>query len=135
VQFGIAHPNPDGIDPTTEYMTEEAYNFHKETKLPVFSFSSQSGGYFFMRDESGNPKENMSYDNPKSREKFRLVYELREKYNCSVAQIIVSALCGNEDFLTVPIVGGLEENQIIDSLKGADLKMNQSDVFSLLKRD
>lgn len=134
LQFGIAHPNPEGIDPTTEYMTEEAYEFHKETKMPVFSFSSQSAGYFFRKDENGKPLYDKSFDNPMSREKFGLVYKMSEKYNRSVARILISALCGNKDFITIPIIGGLKEQEIIDSLSGTDLKMSQADIDALLKR-
>lgn len=135
IQFGIAHPNPDKIDPTTEYMDKEAFEFYSRNEFNLFSFSSQSGGYFFVCDAEGNPKENPYYDNPKSREKFYKAKEICEKYSCSVGAVIVSALSSNPHFKTIPIIGCMTEAQVDDSMSGLKVKMNDEDVKSLILRD
>lgn len=135
IQFGIAHPNADKIDPTTEYMDSAAFDFYKVNDFNLFSFSSQSGGYFFMQDENGNPKPNPYYDNPKSRELFYKVKEMTAKYSCSVGAVIVSALSSNPYFKTIPIIGCMTESQVDDSMSGLNLKMSDEDVKSLILRN
>lgn len=135
IQFGIAYPNPENIDPTTEYMDKKAFEFYSANEINLFSFSSQSGGYFFCTDADGKPVKNPSYDSELSRKKFDLVMEMTKKYNCSVAQVIVSALSGNKAFLTIPIIGGVTEEQIKDSMDGTMLTMEDADVKKLLLRE
>lgn len=133
IQFGIAQPNSDMIDPTTEYMTKEAYDFYKKEKMTVFSFSSQSGGYFFNLNENGQPN-NMTYDNPLSRKKLKMLNEMTKKYNCSKAALIIAALGANSDFVTIPIIGPSNTNQLRASMDGLRLKPENKDVAELLKR-
>ena len=134
IQFGIADPNPGEIDPTTEFMTKEAYEYYKKAKLNLFSFSSQSGGYFFMSDENGNPKPNPAYDSEKNRERFHKVRSLAENYGASVGAVIVSSLLNNPYFNTIPIIGGATEEQVKDSMSGLDLKMKEADVLDLTQK-
>lgn len=135
IQYGIAYPNPENIDPTTEYMHKKAFEFYSKQKLNLFSFSSQSGGYFFCTDSYGRPVKNPAYDSEMSRNKFDLVMEMTKKYSCSVAQVIVSALSSNKAFKTIPIIGGVTEMQIKDSMDGTKLVMEEADVNKLLLRE
>lgn len=134
VHFGIAFPNPDGIDPTTEFVDKAEFEFYSENDFNLFSFSSQSGGYFFMTDENGRPLQNRSYDNEKSRQKFDLVMKMAKKYNVTVAEIIIASLCANKAFTTIPIIGCADEAQIKSSMAGLSLRMEDEDVKELLKR-
>ncbi len=134
VHFGIAYPNPDGIDPTTEFVDKAEFDFYSENEFNLFSFSSQSGGYFFCTDENGRPLQNRSYDNEKSRQKFDLVMQMTEKYNCSVAEIIIASLCANKAFNTIPIIGCANEEQLKSSMAGLSVQMEDGDVKNLLKR-
>ncbi len=135
IQFGIAHPNPDKIDPTTEFMHKDAFDFYSREDLNLFSFSSQSGGYFFMCDEDGNPRANPFYDNEKSRELFYKIRAMSEKYSCSVGSVIVSALSSNPYFKTIPIIGCMTEEQVDDSMNGLKITMSEEDVKNLILRD
>lgn len=135
IQFGIAHPNADKIDPTTEFMDKDAFDFYTNAGLNLFSFSSQSGGYFFMCNEDGTPKSNPFYDNEKSREQFRKVCAMSEKYGCSASAVIVSALSSNPYFKTIPIIGCMTEAQVDDSMSGLEIRMSKDDVQSLISRD
>ena len=134
IQFGIAHPNADKIDPTTEFMSKDAFEFYKSAGLNLLSFSSQSGGYFFMQNEDGSPKENPFYNNEKSREMFCKVREMSKKYSCSVGAVIVSALSSNPYFNTIPIIGCMTESQVDDSMAGLSIKMSEEDVKALILR-
>lgn len=134
IQFGIAHPNPDKIDPTTEFMSKEAFEYYKNAGLNLLSFSSQSGGYFFMQNEDGSPKANPFYDNEKSREMFYKVKEMSKKYSCSVGAVIVSALSSNPYFNTIPIIGCMTEGQVDDSMAGLNIKMSDEDIKALIMR-
>lgn len=135
IQFGIAHPNADKIDPTTEFMDKAAFDFYANEDFNLFSFSSQSGGYFFMCNEDGTPKANPFYDSEKSREQFYKVRNMSEKYNCSAGAVIVSALSSNPYFKTIPIIGCMTEAQVDDSMSGLEIKMSEDDIKNLILRD
>ena len=133
--LGIAHPNANELNHSTEYMHKDAFDFYKNEKLNLFSFSSQSGGYFFICDEKGEPKPNPIYDNAKSREKFYKIKQISEKYGCSVGAVIVSALSSNPYFKTIPIIGCMTKEQTDDSMSGLNIKMSNEDINSLISRD
>ncbi len=135
IHFGIAHPNADKLNHSTEFMHKEAFEFYAKQDLALFSFSSQSGGYFFICDENGEPKANPLYDNAKSREQFYKVKDMCKKYDCSVGALIVSALSSNPYFNTIPIIGCMTKEQIDDSMAGLTIKMSDEDIKSLILRD
>lgn len=135
IQFGIAHPNSDKVNHSTEFMHKSAFDFYAKEDLNLFSFSSQSGGYFFVCDENGAPKANPFYDNAKSREQFFKVKAMSQKYDCSVGAIIVSALASNPYFKTIPIIGCMTSEQVDDSMSGLNIKMSDDDIKSLILRD
>ena len=134
IEFGIAQPNPGTFDPTTEYMNSEEFEFYSGADINIFSCSSQSGGYFFNINEQGKPKLNKKYSNAENEVRFEKVMQLSQKYGCSVAGIIVAALCSNPEFRTIPILGCINANQLRTSVEGTDLILEEDDVRTLLQR-
>ena len=70
-----------------------------------------------------------------SRKKLKMLNEMTKKYNCSKAALIIAALGANSDFVTIPIIGPSNTNQLRTSMDGLGLKPENKDVAELLKRD
>lgn len=134
IEFGLALPNYGAYDMTTEYMDFNAYEFYKKNKINTLSCSSQSGGYFFCNDDSGNPLFNKKFSNDRNLKMHKYIKSLCKKYDCSAASIIISALTSNQDFCTVPILGCMNAEQVKSSAGGLELRLEKDEIKKLLSR-
>lgn len=134
IQFSVAHPNPQHLDPTTEYMDKEHYAFYQEQDMSVLAFSSQAGGYFLRTDEQGRLRPNRQYDNEINQELYGVMNQMCGKYQCTMEEMATGALCSNPDFMTIPIIGCSRKEHLLASLAGADLQLSPEDARQLLER-
>lgn len=133
IRFSPAIIAPGGnADRTLVDMDGDSFKHYGEVGMPVAAYASQAKGFFSKMASVG--VEGLSV---KSRDRYlcdenlrRLDYikELSEKYCCSVAAIVCSALCSLNKPNTFPIIGGSKVEQIIDSMQGADIVLSDSEL-------
>ena len=137
IQYGIAEGIKEMGDPTLVLMNDEEYAFFKKTKMPVFAFESQSKGFYSKLDllgleELSAKKAYARFMTEKNIKRYDVIKALSEKYSVSVAEIVVATLCSNGDFQTIPIVGCKNSAHLQSSVAGAELKLTQDEVYSVL---
>lgn len=138
IQYSVAEGIKEMGDPTLVLMNDEEYKFFTDTKMPVFAFESQAKGFFSKLDTLGieevkSKKAYARFMTEKNLKRFEIIKELSVKYSVSVAEIVIAALCSNEDFQTIPIAGCKNSAHLQSSASGASLKLTQQEVDSLIK--
>lgn len=66
-------------------------------------------------------------------ERLELIKKLAKKYECSIAAVVCGALCSLSCPDVFPIIGGSRVEQIIDSMHGAHITLEQSELDNLFK--
>ena len=133
IRFSPAIIAPNGTaDRTLVDMDGESFRYYGDKKMPVAAYASQAKGFFSKMASIG--AEGLSV---KSRDRYlcdenlrRLEYikELSASYGCSVAAIVCAALCSLNRPDTFPIIGGSRVEQIIDSIRGADICLSDDEL-------
>lgn len=136
IQYSIAKPIKEVIDPTLVVMDEEEYDYYKETKVPVFAFSSQAKGFFSKLEKGGveslSDKARQRYLTRENLSMYERLKKISDGYNISVGQCAIAALLCNKDFQTIPVVGCKNGQQVKDTLAGADVKLTTEDMRYIL---
>ena len=136
IQYSAAKAVKENNDPTLVLMNDEEYNYFKEKKMPVFAFASQAKGFFSKIDTLGveglSGKAYERYFCDTNLKRFDVIKALSEKYSVSVAEVVIAVLICNDDFQTIPIVGCKNSAHLQSSVKGAELKLTQDEVYSVL---
>lgn len=126
IKWSYAKTNPIyDEDYTLVEMNETEKEFYIKSGTPVFAYAPQAKG-FFSKFEAGGAKslskkaaERYCFD--ENIRRYEKAKELSNDLNVSITSIILSYLTSREDFLTFPIVGCKNLNQIIDSLSNSDI--------------
>lgn len=101
--------------------------------LPIIAYAAQSGGYFTKRAKgSDSVGEQLSarYANPVNDRRFAAAEALAEKLGVSINEIALAYLL-NQPHQTIPIFGGSSPEQIVESVKAAQLVLSADDLAAL----
>ncbi len=133
VRFSPAIISPTGTaDRTLVDMDKSSFNYYKELKMPVAAYASQAKGFFSKLAQTGidslNVKSRERYYCEENVRRLELIKKLSEKYNCSIAASVCGALCSIDVPQVFPIIGGSKVEQIIDSMAGADIVIEKSEI-------
>ena len=137
--YSLAHQIQDcwggGVSLTgPEHAADRAWLIEKE--IPVFAYSSMSGGFIsgmFRSDDWEGAKKFLSppsmtgYYADENFERLARAEQLAEKYNVSVAQIAMAWLF-NQDLKVIPLQGGENADMYRQTLKAAELKLTAEEV-------
>lgn len=105
-------------------------------QIPVFAYSSMSGGFisgmFKSSDKEGakkllSPPAMAGYYAEENFERLARAEELAEKYGVSVAQISMAWLF-NQPLKVIPLQGGENAQMYAQTLRAAELKLTQDEV-------
>lgn len=112
-------------DPQSAYMNSERFNYHKDKKLPWFSYQSTAFG-LFHRFQNGTLDEmnegfRSFYFEKESNERFLRMRQIAGEYGVPISELVLSYLYSNPDFATFPIVGSHKLPQVIDNFSCGDL--------------
>ncbi|MDA0841413.1 MAG: aldo/keto reductase [Planctomycetota bacterium] len=108
-----------------KFMDELTMDFHEESGLPVFAYSSQANGFFsgdYSEDgelpsrKSAKGVKN-SYFNAKNFRRLKSAQSLAEKHGCTANQIALSYIT-SQSFSGFAIVGPRTSSQIAESCQG-----------------
>ncbi len=138
IRFSPAITAPGGnADQTLVEMTEDEFEFYKSSNLPVAAYAAQAKGFFSkltLFGEAGlSDKARNRYLCHENIGKFEYITKLSEKYECSVAAIVCGSLSSINKPNVFPIIGGRTVEQIEDSMCGADLSLEVSELRELFK--
>jgi len=118
-------------------MDEKEFEFYKKNNMPVAAYSSQAKGFFSKVAEQGvdalSEKAKKRYLCDENLERAEVLKALAEVNGCSVASVICGAFCSFDTPHVFPIIGGSCMNQIVDSLKGADVVISKEELCRIFK--
>ena len=120
-------------------MDFDEFEFYKKNNMPVVAYSSQAKGFFSKMAEYGedvlSEKAKKRYLCEENINRLEVLKSLSEKYNVSVASIICGAFSSFETPEVFPVIGGSRLEQIVDSLNGADVKIEKPELREIFKFD
>jgi len=132
IQFSPAHPNVEKNEPDLVLMNEREYDYFKTHDMAVFAFAAQAKGFFSKYDKGGeealSPKAKLRYLNEETLKRYERLKRLSKEHECSIGSMVIATLISNTDFLTLPIIGCKTEEQLKDSLCGANVILSQSEL-------
>jgi aryl-alcohol dehydrogenase-like predicted oxidoreductase len=130
--YSLADLNPEAMaDPSIARMDAEAWNFYHRAGMTVMAFTSQARG-FFVKVRNGDMSalkewEKASYFNPVNLGRQMRAVELASELAVSVDAVVLSYLI-SQPFVTIPIIGPQNTNQLLASLGAGDLVMSREQV-------
>lgn len=118
-------------------MDKDEFEFYKKVEMPVVAYSAQAKGFFSKVAEQGlgalTEKAKKRYLCEENIKKLEFLKSLSKKYNCSVGAIVCSAMCSIDLPDTFPIIGGSKLSQIEDSMHGADIVLDDTELKTIFK--
>lgn len=117
----------------------EEFDFYKETKMPLFTYSSLARGFLTGRVKTSNLKEGKktldmaskyAYWSKENIERLRRAEELSSKKNCSVSQIALAYLL-NQPLNLFPIVATTKVKRVEENLKAAEITLTSEELSYL----
>ncbi len=120
-------------------MDADAFSYYRKTNMPVVAYSSQAKGFFSKMAEIGehalSEKAKKRYLCQENIHRLEVLKALSQKYHASIAAIICGAFSCFETPEVFPVIGGSRIEQITDSLSGADIRLEQSEISDIFKFD
>jgi len=114
-------------DPTIVLMDKEMWDIHRQQNLTAIPFSSQAGGYFHKLAQglraNINPDIYKMYPIEKNYPIYKRIQKIQEKAGLSITQVVLGYLL-SQPFITVPIVGCQNEQQLADSLSASEIRLS-----------
>ena len=118
---------------------EHEFEFYKKNNMPVVAYSSQAKGFFSKMAQKGesalSEKAKKRYLCAENLKRLEVLKQLSEKYKTTVASVISGAFSSFEVPEVFPVIGGSRIEQIIDSMGGADIKLENDELKSIFGFD
>ena len=127
ILYSIAHLNLENqVDKEGVVMTETEYEYYKKRPLTVFAYASQAHG-FFAKYGNGDLSEGvrLEYLNDYNTRLYQRLAKVAEQYNSTVSEAAIAALIQRKDFDTVPVISFSRTEQLDETLRGVDLKLEK----------
>lgn len=136
IRFSPAIIAPDGnADRTLVDMDADSFTYYGKNKMPVAAYASQAKGFFskmaLVGEHGLSAKSRERYLCAENLKRLELLSQLSKKYECSIAAIVCGALCSIEVPDVFPIIGGSRVEQIEDSMRGADVIVEDGELKAL----
>ncbi len=120
-------------------MDSSAFDYYKKAGLPLAAYASQAKGFFSKMAELGveglSAKSRDRYYCDENVKRLEIIKSLSQKYETSIASIVCSVLTSLTSPDTYAIIGGSKKEQIMDSMKGADITLNNDELKEILGFD
>ncbi|WP_162463275.1 aldo/keto reductase [Paenibacillus psychroresistens] len=116
------------VDTTLVAMDNGMTQYHLETGLPAFPYSSQAQGLFTKWDSgqytADDSRISPMYKSAANRARFERAQQLANDLSRSITEVVLGYLISHS-FQTFPIIGCRTISQLEESLKAADLRLTQ----------
>ncbi len=115
----------------------KAIEWYDSNQLPVFSWSSQAGGFFsgrFTPEDRSNKEMVRVYYSPENWERFHRATILAEEKEVTPIQIALAYVV-NQSFPTAAIIGPETKQELVSSVEGANIILSKNEMkwLDLLK--
>jgi aryl-alcohol dehydrogenase-like predicted oxidoreductase len=124
--WSLAVANPGAFPPDHALMDEATQAFYERAGLAVVAFTSQARGFFTRAAAGGleelKPDRRRDFENPTNLGRLERAKELAQRLGVSVSAIVLAYLTSHP-FVGIPVIGPLTQEQLRDSLAGADLTL------------
>ncbi|MDO5479993.1 MAG: aldo/keto reductase [Clostridia bacterium] len=137
IRFSPAIIAPGGnADRTLVDMDKEGFYYYADKKMPVAAYASQGKGFFSKMASLGeaglSDKSKERYLCEENLRRLEMIKALSDKYNISIASCVCAILSSAKSVDVFPIIGGSKVSQIEDSMVGADITLEESEVKGIL---
>lgn len=108
---------------------EHILNWHKKSKLPIFSWSAQARGFFtgrFTPEDYSNEDLVRVFYNDDNWERFRRAEQLAKERNVETIQISLAYVL-NQNFPTAAIIGPQNKKELLSCRDAADIKLTETE--------
>lgn len=135
MQWSLADvPQSKLADQTAVVMDDALWNYHQQSGLAAIPYSSQAGGWFQKmaagQHDKIRPNQHKFYDSAENRARVERVQTLAAQLSLSITEITLGYLL-SQPFATLPIVGCRTVEQVEDSLRAGDVRLNARQVSYL----
>lgn len=135
LMWSLAIPNAEGFeDKSLVTMDDNGMKFHKDTGMTAVAYSSQANGFFSKLEQIGfdhlNDRIKRIYGSSINLERFNRVKILSKEIGQSVTTIALAYIM-SQTFAGIPIIGYRNVEQLEESLKAADVRLDQKAVTYL----
>ena len=118
-------------DTTVGFMDAERYAFHQETGMAAIPFQPQAYGLFSRMDkgtlEQMNPGFRGFYRLAESQARYEQMKQVMNETGYTITQVVLGYLrC--QPFVTVPIVGCRNEEQLADSMSASEARLTPEQI-------
>ncbi|MBV7271435.1 aldo/keto reductase [Clostridium sp. PL3] len=112
-------------DKTLVVMDKEAREIHNTYSLAAIPYSSQANGFFTKLSQNRlSDAVKKLYFNNENLDGYERVKKVAKEKGMTISDVVLTYLT-SQPFVTVPVVGCRNEEQLKDSLKASDLKFNR----------
>ena len=117
----------------THYLHSDSFNWHRDSQLPVYAFSSQAQGLF---SKCGNYQELCdhnrlnTYKTDKNSEIFKHIHYIAKELDATPVQVALAGLL-HSPFPCHAIIGNSNMQQLEESLAAKDLTLNETQINKL----
>ncbi len=120
-------------------MDSDEFEFYRSNNMPVVAYSSQAKGFFSKMAKYGegalSDKAKNRYLCEENLRRLEILKGLSKQHDASIASVITGAFSSFETPEVFPVIGGSKIEQIEDSLGGADLKIQKTDLKRIFNFD
>lgn len=124
VCWSLALIEPANVtDPSLVFMDDIMHSYHRESRLSLFSYSSQARGLFTKLDKGLKDEEIPAlYQVPENRLRYEKIKKLSAELSVSINQIVLSYLL-SQSFPSFSVIGTRTIEQLQDSMGAAQISL------------
>lgn len=133
LNLGMKYMRPLADD-TLGYIKGEVFDYHiKNAGNLAMPYMANCSGFFHIYDRLGMTEiQNNPYDTPENMKIAEGVKTLKEKYHCSITQVVLGFFY-HQPFPCVPLYGTTKAEHIVDACGTLDIPFTAEDYEELLK--
>ena len=127
MNLGMKYMNPLEDD-TLAYTKDDAYQYHMDTPDNLMMpYMGNCNGFFHMYEKRGEAEVvGNPYCTPQNLEVAKRVMVLKEKYNCSITQVVLGYFY-HQPFTCLPLYGTTNVEHIADACKTLEVPFTEED--------
>ncbi|WP_048627065.1 aldo/keto reductase [Listeria ivanovii] len=110
--------------------SEEMVRWHEQTNLPLFSWSSQAGGFFsgrFSEQDQSDTEMVEVYYSEANWERYKRAKELAQKKGCTAIQVSLAYVL-SQSFPTAAVIGPENQVELKSSVAAASIQLTREEV-------
>ena len=121
-------------DPTVGWMDDARFAFHQESGMATLAFQSQAYGLFARMQartlDAMNAGFRGFYDLEASQRRYKAMTQIMNETGLTITQVALGYLL-SQPFVTVPIVGCRNQEQLADSMTAAGVRLTPAQVEAI----